>query len=73
MKNVIGIIREGLSKKGEKRVAITPVYAKQIIDWGHHLIVQPAVNPKTGEIKRVFPDILYKRAGAEINEDLSPC
>ncbi len=72
MKNVIGIIREGLSKKGEKRVAVTPKEAKQIVEWGHRLIVQPAVNPKTGAIKRIFPDVLYKQVGAEISEDLSP-
>ena len=72
MKNIIGIIREGISKKGERRVAVTPEYAKKIVEWGHRLIVQPAVNPKTGEIKRAFPDVLYKHAGAEISEDLSP-
>jgi NAD/NADP transhydrogenase alpha subunit len=38
MKNVIGIMREGISKRGEKRVAITPHYAKEIIKWGHRLI-----------------------------------
>ena len=71
MNNTIGIMREGLSKQGEKRVAITPKYAKQIIQWSHKLIVQPAVNPKNGEVKRIFPDIAYKRYGAEISEDLS--
>ena len=30
MKNTIGIMREGITKKGEKRVAVTPGYAKQI-------------------------------------------
>jgi alpha-aminoadipic semialdehyde synthase len=71
MHNIIGIMREGLSKPGEKRVTITPKYAKQIIEWGHKLIVQSAVNPKNGEVKRIFPDISYKRYGAEISEDLS--
>jgi len=71
MNNVIGIMREGLSKPGEKRAAITPKYAKQIIEWGHKLIIQPAINPKNGEVKRIFPDIAYKRYGAVINEDLS--
>ena len=71
MHNIIGIMREGLSKPGEKRVAITPKYAKQIIEWGHKLIIQPAVNPQNGEVKRIFPDIAYKRYGAEISEDLS--
>ncbi|MCH7773388.1 MAG: hypothetical protein IH784_03160, partial [Bacteroidetes bacterium] len=72
MKNIIGILREGLSKKGEKRVAVTPEYAKQIVEWGYKLIVQPAAHPETGEIKRAFNDEEYKNAGAEISEDLSP-
>jgi len=72
MKNVIGIMREGLSKKGEKRVAVTPGKAKQIIEWGQKLIVQPAVHPETGEIKRAFSDEEYKNAGAEISDNLSP-
>ena len=56
MKNIIGILREGLSKKGEKRVAVTPEYAKQIVEWGYKLIAQPATHPETGEIKRAFND-----------------
>jgi len=71
MNNIIGLIREGLSKPGEKRAAITPDNAKQIIKWGYKLIIQSAVNPNNGEIKRIFPDIAYKRSGAEISEDLS--
>lgn len=72
MNNTIGILREGLSKKGEKRVAVTPEEAKQIVEWGHKLIVQPAAHPETGEIKRAFKDEDYKNTGAEINEELSP-
>jgi alpha-aminoadipic semialdehyde synthase len=72
MKNTIGILREGLSKKGERRVAVTPNYAKQIMEWGHKLIVQPANNPDTGEVKRAFPDETYEQTGAEISEDLKP-
>ena len=71
MKNIVGIMREGLTKKGEKRVSITPGYAKQIVDWGHNLIVQSSVHPETGEVKRVFTDESYKLVGAEINEDLT--
>lgn len=71
MKNVIGIMREGISKRGEKRVAITPHYAKEIIKWGHNLIIQSAKHPKTGETKRAFTDSDYKKAGADIGEDLS--
>jgi alanine dehydrogenase len=72
MNNIIGVLREGLSKKGEKRVAITPEYAKQIVEWGYKLIVQPAAHPETGENKRAFNDEDYNNAGAEISEDLSP-
>ncbi|MBS4034007.1 MAG: hypothetical protein KGZ85_06055 [Ignavibacterium sp.] len=72
MKNVIGIMREGISKRGEKRVAITPHYAKEIINWGHRLLVQSAKHPKTGETKRAFTDSDYKKAGADIGEDLTP-
>lgn len=71
MKNTIGIMREGISKRGEKRVGITPHYAKEIIQWGHRIIIQSAKHPKTGEIKRAFPDSDYKKAGAEVSEDLS--
>lgn len=71
MNNVIGIMREGISKRGEKRVAITPKYAKEIVSWGHKLIVQSARHPKTSEIKRAFHDRDYKLAGAEIAEDLT--
>ena len=71
MQNTIGILREGLSKKGEKRVAVTPEWAKQIVEWGHKLIVQPAAHPETEEIKRAFNDEEYKSSGAELSEDLS--
>jgi alpha-aminoadipic semialdehyde synthase len=72
MQNTIGILREGLSKKGEKRAAVTPEWAKHIVEWGHKLIVQPAAHPETEEIKRAFNDEEYKNSGAEISEDLSP-
>ena len=71
MNNTIGILRESLSKKGEKRVAITPNLTKQILEWGHEIIIQPAVHPETREIKRAFPDQSYQQLGVEINEDLS--
>ena len=64
-------MREGISKRGEKRVAITPKYAKEIVKLGHKLIIQSAKHPKTSEIKRAFQDKEYKLAGAEISEDLS--
>lgn len=72
MNNTIAILREAINKKGEKRTAITPDYAKRIVQKGFRLIVQPAQNPDTGEIKRAFKDEEYMEAGAEINEDLSP-
>jgi alpha-aminoadipic semialdehyde synthase len=71
MQNIIGILREGLSKKGEKRVAITPEYAIQIVGWGYEIIVQPAAHPETEEIKRAFSDEEFKNSGAQISEDLS--
>ena len=71
MNNIIGVMREGRSKRGEKRVAITPKYAKEIFSWGHKIIVQPAKHPQTFEIKRAFHDRDYKSAGAEISEDIS--
>lgn len=72
MKNVIGIIREGRSKKGEKRVAVSPKHAAEIINWNTKLIVQPRKHPNTDEIKRIFKDADYKKPGALIQEDLSP-
>ena len=71
MKNIIAIRREGSGKKGEKRVAITPGYAKHITEHGHKLLVQPAVSPGTGDTKRAFTDSQYKKIGAEILEDIS--
>ncbi len=71
MKNIIGIFREGISKRGEKRVAITPEVAKYFIDWKHQLLVQSRFNPKNGEIKRAFDDQDYSKIGAKISEDLS--
>ena len=52
MKNTIGLLREGKSKPGEKRTAITPSDAKLIVNWAHKLIVQSGVHPATGEEKR---------------------
>ena len=72
MNNTIGILREAINKKGEMRVALTPAYAADMIQKGYRLIVQPAKNPETYEIKRAFDDKEYLDAGAEINEDLSP-
>jgi alanine dehydrogenase len=71
MKNTIGVFRAGRSKRGEKRVAITPTTAKQIVDWGFKLIIQSGIHPETKEVKRAFNDSEYRKAGAIIQEDLS--
>lgn len=70
MKNTIGIRREDLSKKGEKRVAIVPQTAARLIQAGHHLLVQPRQHPETHEVKRAFADEEYQKAGAQLAEDL---
>lgn len=72
MKNTIGIIREGRSKRGEKRTAVTPTDVKLIISWGHKVIAQSGVHPDSDEEKRIFKDTEYIKAGAVISEDLSP-
>lgn len=71
MKNIIGILREGIDKLGEKRTAITPANANQIINWGFKLLIEPAVDPENGEIKRAFKDEDYVKAGAVIKNNLS--
>ena len=71
MHNIIGVFREGRSKRGEQRVAITPNVATQIVDWGYKLIVQSRIHPESKEVKRAFRDSQYQKAGAIIQEDLS--
>ena len=71
MKNIVGLLREGKSKRGEKRTAITPADAKLISEWGHKIIVQSSIHPDTREEKRIFKDSEYRKAGAIISEDLS--
>ncbi len=71
MKNIIGVMREGKSKRGEKRTAITPSVTGLIVDWGHKVIVQSGTHPVTGEEKRAFKDSDYRKAGAKISENLS--
>jgi saccharopine dehydrogenase (NAD+, L-lysine-forming) len=66
MKLVIGIRRED-KNQWERRVPLTPEHIALLIrDHGLEVIVQPS------EI-RVFPDSDYAKAGAKIQEDLSPC
>ncbi len=71
MKNIVGLMREGKSKRGEKRTAITPAVAGLIFNSGYKLIVQSGIHPDTGEEKRAFKDSDYRKAGAVISEDLS--
>lgn len=71
MKNTIAIRREDLSKKGEKRVAVTPRLAQHIARAGHPLLVQPRKHPSEGTVKRAFEDGSYADAGAQVNEDIS--
>ncbi len=70
MSVIFGIRREDLDKLGEKRVAISPHSAKVMMDAGHQILVQPAVNPVSGENKRAFPDEMYAATGAKIAENL---
>jgi alpha-aminoadipic semialdehyde synthase len=71
MPNTIAVRREDLSKKGEKRVAISPERAQEITSLGAGLLVQPGSHPETNEEKRIFQDELYEAVGAEIKEDLA--
>ncbi len=71
MKNSIAIRREDLSKRGEKRVAISPWLAREVTEAGHLLIVQPGIHPTKGTVKRAFSDQDYVDVGATISEDLS--
>lgn len=71
MANTIAVRREDLSKRGEKRVAISPERAQEITALGSRLLVQSQHHPKSGEEKRIFQDAMYASAGAEITEDLT--
>ncbi len=69
--NTIAIRREDLNKKGEQRVGVTPQEVAKWVKAGHKVIVQPALNPETGERKRAIKDAQYADAGALIQEDIS--
>ncbi|HEX2898353.1 MAG TPA: hypothetical protein VHS96_01415, partial [Bacteroidia bacterium] len=71
MKNVIGIRREDLSKKGEQRVPVTPRFVEGIVRDGHSVLIQPAMHPKTHELKRAFRDAQFTQAGAQVQEDIT--
>lgn len=70
MKNVIAIRREDLSKKGEQRVPVTPVFVAEMVATGHRLLVQPGRHPETLEVKRAHADALFIEAGAKVQEDI---
>lgn len=61
MKNIIGIMREGKSKRGEKRTAITPSDTKLIINWGHKMIVQSGIHPDTDEEKEYLKTLTTEK------------
>jgi alpha-aminoadipic semialdehyde synthase len=69
-KNTIAIRREDLSKTGERRVALTPHYVKQLTSEGTPVIVQPKLHPSTGTDKRAYEDSEYQSSGATISEDI---
>lgn len=70
--NTIAIRREDLSKKGERRTAVTPEFAAKLHAAGHQILVQPAIHPTEYIEKRAFPDESYEEIGAEVTEDISP-
>lgn len=71
MNNIIAIRREDLSKKRETRTPIVPSLAARITAKGGRLLLQPALNPDTQEVKRAFKDESFSGIGAEITEDIS--
>ena len=73
MRNIIGIRREDLDKKGEKRVAIVPSVVQDMAQKGFNFVVQPAIHPETLTEKRAFTDEEYEEAGAGKSENLEGC
>lgn len=71
MQNIVGIRREDLSKRGERRVALTPALVGKLINQGVPFIIQSWIHPDKQVVKRAFDDELYQNEGAEITEDLS--
>ncbi|NOR88393.1 MAG: hypothetical protein GQ527_12365, partial [Bacteroidales bacterium] len=48
----------------ERRAAVTPQHAKQLVDKGLHVLVESS-------LKRVFKDEEYQEAGAELSNDIT--
>ena len=71
MQTTLGLRREDVSKKGEKRSALSPETAFPLLEEGVGLIVQPGVHPESEENKRTYSDEEYSNVGAHIEEDLS--
>ena len=64
--SIIGIIRESRSK-WERRCPLSPLDVKYLIrEHGMRIIIQPSS-------RRVYPDLAFAEAGAEISDDLSQC
>ncbi|WNJ15926.1 hypothetical protein [Pontibacter sp. G13] len=70
MKNVIGIRREDLNKKGEKRVALVPEAVAHFCSKDFRFLVQPGIHPETQENKRAFSDSQYMSENVSIQENL---
>jgi len=64
--SIIGIVRESKSK-WERRCPLSPLDVKYLIqEHGLRIIIQPSS-------RRVYPDLAFAEAGAEISDDLSQC
>lgn len=62
---VLGVRRED-KNKWERRVPLAPRHVRELVNQGLKVVVQPST-------RRVFDDEEYRKAGAEVNEDLSEC
>uniref|UniRef100_A0AAV1VLI7 Saccharopine dehydrogenase (NAD(+), L-glutamate-forming) n=1 Tax=Peronospora matthiolae TaxID=2874970 RepID=A0AAV1VLI7_9STRA len=59
----VGIVRETYNK-WERRVPLTPMHVKELVQQGVRVLVQPST-------VRVFSDEQYLRAGATVSDDLT--
>eukprot|EP00301_Raphidiophrys_heterophryoidea_P005098 c12175_g1_i1.p1 GENE.c12175_g1_i1~~c12175_g1_i1.p1 ORF type:complete len:1027 (-),score=258.83 c12175_g1_i1:170-3250(-) len=64
MSKCIGIVREVYSK-WERRVPLCPQHIEKLVASNVRVLVQPST-------RRIFSDEAFRRAGAEVTEDLSP-
>ena len=63
--SVIGLRRED-KNKWERRAPLAPRHVDELVKQGLKVVVQPCT-------RRVFTDVEYLEAGAEIKEYLSEC